>query len=177
MCPLGPQLWISAGTVGCAQLVGPEHILVRSICFRTPFWAQDTGLFTIQVEMLGKSKHFTKQRSQDPGKQSNGWVPFANHSPAFVQGSVLGAEPGEGGGQAPALPGWRVTHTHEQIRLHTARADVGHPPGSGQPRGAGRGLARASGGPERAAPGRRRAARGRERGKGKASVSCLKCLE
>lgn len=26
MCPLTAQLWLSAGTVRCAQLVGPKHI-------------------------------------------------------------------------------------------------------------------------------------------------------
>lgn len=51
--PTTAQLWLSAGTVRCAPLVGPKHILVRSISFHTPFWAQDMGLLTAEVEMLG----------------------------------------------------------------------------------------------------------------------------
>lgn len=56
MCPLSAQLWMSVETVGCARLVGPEHILVHSISLHTPFWTHDMGLLTVQVEMPGESK-------------------------------------------------------------------------------------------------------------------------
>lgn len=40
MCPLMAQLWLSAGTVRCAQLVGPKHILVRFLS--TPLFGDKT---------------------------------------------------------------------------------------------------------------------------------------